>query len=64
MVLGSRFGVQGSAQPLVVERPVKSKKKLMNIEHRTFNIEHRIMNSVYFKKAERSDIHHSTIVIP
>jgi hypothetical protein len=24
------------------ERPVKSKKKLMNIEHRTSNIEHRI----------------------
>ena len=32
------------------ERPVKSNKKLMNIEHRTSNIEHRIMYSVYFKK--------------
>jgi hypothetical protein len=28
------------------ERPVKSKKKLMNIEHRTSNIEHRKMYSV------------------
>jgi hypothetical protein len=30
------------------ERPVKSKKKLMNIEHRTSNIERRIMYPVYF----------------
>jgi hypothetical protein len=28
------------------KRPVKSEKKLMNIEHRTFNIEHQIMYSV------------------
>jgi hypothetical protein len=45
------------------ERPVKSNEKLMNVEHRTFNIEHRIMYSVYFKKTERSDIHHSSIDI-
>jgi hypothetical protein len=51
------------------DRPVKSNEKLMNVEHRTFNIEHRIMYSacrellcrtVYFKKTERSDIHHSS----
>jgi hypothetical protein len=46
------------------ERPVKSNEKLMNVEHRTFNIEHRIMYSVYFKKTERSDIHHSSIDPP
>jgi hypothetical protein len=43
-----RIRFQCSAQPLVAERPVKSKKKLMNIEHRTSNIEHRIMYFVYF----------------
>ena len=31
-------------------RPDKSKKKLMNVEHRTSNVEHRIMNSVYLKR--------------
>ncbi|CAB1079329.1 hypothetical protein D1AOALGA4SA_7043 [Olavius algarvensis Delta 1 endosymbiont] len=53
------------------ERPVKSNKKLMNIEHRTSNVQHRIMYSacrelfcrtVYFKSTERSEsiiIHYS-----
>jgi hypothetical protein len=31
------------------KRPVKSKKKLMNIEHRTSNVQHRIMYSVNLK---------------
>jgi hypothetical protein len=43
------------------ERIVKSNEKLMNVEHRTSNIEHRIMYSAYFKKTERSEIHHSSI---
>jgi hypothetical protein len=34
--------VQGSAQPPAKKRPVKSKKKLMNVEHQTFNIERRM----------------------
>jgi len=32
------------------KRPAKSRKKLMNIEHRTSNIERRIMYSIYFIK--------------
>jgi len=32
------------------ERPVKSNKKLMNIEHRTPNVQRRIMYSIYLKK--------------
>ncbi|CAB1076231.1 hypothetical protein D1AOALGA4SA_4029 [Olavius algarvensis Delta 1 endosymbiont] len=40
------FRVQSSRLPN--KRPVKSKEKLMNIEHRTSNIERRIMYSVYF----------------
>jgi hypothetical protein len=42
------FRVQPSRRPK--NRPVKSKKKLMNIEHRTLNVQHRIMNSVNFIK--------------
>ena len=37
------------------KRPVKSNKKLKNVEHRTSNIQHRIMYSAYLKKTERSD---------
>jgi len=47
------------------KRPVKSKKKLMNIEHRTSNIERRMNEFCLFfllKRAERSDIHNSSIV--
>ena len=36
---------RASAQPLAAERPVKSLKKLMNIERSTSNI--KVMNSVY-----------------
>jgi hypothetical protein len=44
------FMVSGVSPAAGRERPVKSKKKLMNIEHRTSNIERRIMYSVYFIK--------------
>jgi len=37
------------------ERPVKSNKKLMNIEHRTPNVQRRIMYSIYLKKIKWSD---------
>jgi len=33
-----RFRVQRSAQPPAKKRPVKSEKKLMKAEHRTFNL--------------------------
>jgi hypothetical protein len=52
------------------QRPVSSRKKLKNIEHRTFNIEHRIMYSVYFIKNDRAKRHppfdnrQSSFVIP
>jgi hypothetical protein len=45
-----RFRGSGFSAASGRERPVKSKKKLMNIEHRTSNIECRIMYSVYFIK--------------
>jgi hypothetical protein len=32
------------------KRPVKLKKKLMNVEHRTSNVQHRIMYSVELNK--------------
>ncbi|CAB1081696.1 hypothetical protein D1AOALGA4SA_9342 [Olavius algarvensis Delta 1 endosymbiont] len=52
-VQGSRFWVQGSGfwvQPSrwPNQRPVKSRKKLMNVEHRTLNIERPIMMALCF----------------
>jgi hypothetical protein len=44
------------------QRPVKSRKKLMNVEHRTSNIEHRIMCSARFKKDFAKRFHHSSFV--
>ena len=47
------------------QRPGKSKKKLMNVEHRTSNVEHRIMNSVYLKRLNNTnpsfEIRHGSI---
>ena len=45
------------------ERPVKSREKLMNVEHRTSNIERRIMWSARFKKDFAKRFHHSTFDI-
>jgi len=45
------------------KRPVKSRKKLMNVEHRTSNIERRIMCSAHFKKDFAKRFHHSSFVI-
>jgi hypothetical protein len=61
--------------PAAGGRPVKSRKKLMNIEHRTSNVQHRIMHSacrellcrtIYFKKRVSEaippfDIRHSSV---
>jgi hypothetical protein len=40
---------QESGLPLQVKRPVKSKKKLMNVQPRTSNVQRRIMDAVIFK---------------
>ena len=36
------------------ERPVRSRKKLMNVEHRTLNVQHRIMYSIYQSGSEQN----------
>jgi len=43
------FQVSGVSRRLN-KQPVKSKKKRMNVEHRTSNIEHRIMYSGFLKR--------------